>query len=407
MALLASALMSHTAHRPGLRSHIGPNGDNLSWHLSSSEKSKRRCDLIRVRSRAWSSEVGQEHLPFETPRRDWFSHEFIFGAATSAYQIEGDWNDDGKGPSTWDHFCHNYPEMIANRSNGDVAVNSYHKEDVKMLKDMGMDAYRFSISWPRILPKGTLEGDKNYEGIKYYKNLINLLKENDYTHFAKVCFEHFGNKVKHWFTFNEPHIFYSFAYGTGEHAPGRCSPERKCATPSGDSLSEPYRVGHNIFLAHAEVVDLYKKYYKAGINWIKSYPKGLKDLLMIIKKRYGNPPIYITENGTADVDNGNLSMTDALDDSKRLDYLQRHISVIKDLGADVRGHFTWSLLDNFEWASGYTARFGLIYVDRNKGFKRHMKKSAKWFKQFNSTPWKVINDKHGDTVVLNPAFGQQ
>ena len=76
------------------------------------------------------------------------------------------------------------------------------------------------------------------------------------------------------------------------------------------------------------------------------------------------------------------------------------------LGAKVRGHFTWSLLDNFEWAKGYTSRFGLIYVDRNDGFKRYMKKSAKWFSEFNSAPRKVINDdKHGDDiVVLNPAL---
>ena len=84
----------------------------------------------------------------------------------------------------------------------------------------------------------------------------------DYTDFAKVCFEHFGDKVKHLFTFNEPHTFCSYAYGMGQHAPGRCSPELKCAIPCGDSLNEPYRVGHNILLAHAEVADLYKKYYK-------------------------------------------------------------------------------------------------------------------------------------------------
>ncbi|RLM58117.1 hypothetical protein C2845_PM18G01630 [Panicum miliaceum] len=288
MALLASALMSRTTH-PGLRSHIGPNGDNLSWRLPSSKKSQRRsCSSARAarpQARAW---------PWESPRRDWFGHRFVFGAATSAYQIEGAWNDSGKGPSTWDHFCHNHPE-------------------------------------------GTLEGGINYKGIKYYKNLINMLKENgiepyatifhwdtpqaledkyggflnrrivkEYTDFAKVCFEHFGNKVKHWFTFNEPHIFCSFAYGTGEHAPGRCSPEHNGATPCGDSLSEPYRVGHNILLAHTEVADLYKKFYKTGIDWIRSYSKGLKDLLMIIKERYGNPPIYITENGANIVEIKNM-----------------------------------------------------------------------------------------------------
>ena len=84
----------------------------------------------------------------------------------------------------------------------------------------------------------------------------------DYTDFAKVCFEHFGDKVKHWFTFNEPHTFCSYAYGMGQHAPGRCSPGHNCAIPCGDSLNEPYLVGHNILLAHAEVADLYKTYYK-------------------------------------------------------------------------------------------------------------------------------------------------
>jgi beta-glucosidase/6-phospho-beta-glucosidase/beta-galactosidase len=74
------------------------------------------------------------------------------------------------------------------------------------------------------------------------------------------------------------------------------------------------------------------------------------------------------------------------------------------LGADVRGHFTWSLLDNFEWSRGYTCRFGLIYVDRNNGFKRHMKKSAEWFKEFNGASRKFINDKRGGIVVLNPAL---
>lgn len=85
---------------------------------------------------------------------------------------------------------------------------------------------------------------------------------NDYKDFAKVCFDHFGDKVKNWFTFNEPHIFCSYAYGTGVHAPGRCSPGLKCAIPRGDSLNEPYLVGHHILLAHAEVANLYKNSYK-------------------------------------------------------------------------------------------------------------------------------------------------
>ncbi|KAF8762279.1 hypothetical protein HU200_009668 [Digitaria exilis] len=124
-----------------------------------------------------------------------------------------------------------------------------------------------------------------------------------------------------------------------------------------------------------------------------------------MKDKYGNPPIYITENGTADLDTGNLSKEDALDDNIRLDYLQRHISTIKesiDLGAEVQGHFAWSLLDNFEWTNGYTPRFGLIYVDRDDGFKRYMKKSARWFSEFNRAPRKVFDDDHA--IVLKPAL---
>ncbi|CAD6270234.1 unnamed protein product [Miscanthus lutarioriparius] len=185
MAPLLAAAMNHTAHQ-GLRSHLGrPNNGSFSrHHLSSSpQNSKRRCNLsFRPRAeRVAGSENGVQKLSsWEIPKRDWFPSDFIFGAATSAYQIEGGWNEDGKGPSSWDHFCHTYPERIADGSNGDVATNSYHMypEDVRLLKEMGMDAYRFSISWPRILRVRTLEGGINWEGIHYHKRLINLLLEN-------------------------------------------------------------------------------------------------------------------------------------------------------------------------------------------------------------------------------------
>jgi len=541
--LLHASAISHSAH-PGLRSHIGPNNEHISRHLSSSsQNTKRRCNIsLRSRAQRISSQLGGQKLEhWEIPKRDWFPPSFTFGAATSAFQIEGGWNEDGKGPSTWDHFCHTYPDFIADKSNGDVAADSYHlyEEDVKLLKEMGMDAYRFSISWPRILPNGTLS-DINEKGIAYYNNLINLLIDNgiepyvtifhwdtpqalvddyggfldkriikDYTDFAGLCFERFGDRVNNWLTFNEPHTFTCLSYGTGILAPGRCSPGMKCPDPTGDSIREPYLVGHNLLLAHAETVDLYNKFHRGekgriglalnvmgtvpygstfldeqahercmdynlgwylepvvrgdyphsmrssvrdrlphftekeqqklvgsydmiGINyyssrfakhvditenfspelnthdccateeitgpngntigpatgnaWVYMYPKGLKDILMIMKKRYGNPPVYITENGMGDIDNGDLSMEAALDDHIRLDYLQRHISVLKDSidsGANVRGHFTWSLLDNFEWSSGYTERFGIVYVDRDNGCKRTLKRSARWLKEFN------------------------
>lgn len=560
--LLAASAMNHTAH-PGLRSHIGPNNETSLLHLSSSSQNsrKRRSDLsLRSRAQRISSQLGSQKLsPWEIPRRDWFPPNFLFGAATSAYQIEGAWNEDGKGPSTWDHFCHNFPEWIVDRSNGDVAADSYHMyaEDARLLKEMGMDAYRFSISWARILPKGTLDGGINNKGIEYYNKLIDLLLENgiepyvtifhwdtpqalvdayggflderiikDYTDFAKVCFENFGKKVKNWLTFNEPETFCSVSYGTGVLAPGRCSPGVSCAVPTGNSLTEPYIVAHNLLRAHAEAVDLYNKYHKGadgriglalnvfgrvpytntfldqqaqersmdnclgwflepvvrgdypfsmrasardrvpyfkekeqeklvgsydmiGINyytstfskhidispkyspvlntddayakqetigpdgnaigpptgnaWINMYPKGLHDILMIMKNKYGNPPIYITENGMGDIDKGDVPKPVALEDHTRLDFIQRHLSVLKqsiDLGADVRGYFAWSLLDNFEWSSGYTERFGLVYVDRENGCERTMKRSARWLQDFNGAAKKVHQN---NKILLTPA----
>ncbi|AQK40583.1 Beta-glucosidase2, partial [Zea mays] len=180
MAPLLAAAMNHAAH-PVLRSHLGPNNESFSrHHLSSSpQSSKRRFNLsFTPRSARVGNQNGVQLLsPSEIPRRDWFPSDFIFGAATSAYQIEGAWNEDGKGESNWDHFCHNFPERIMDGSNADIGANSYHmyKTDVRLLKEMGMDAYRFSISWPRILPKGTVEGGINQDGIDYYKRLINLL----------------------------------------------------------------------------------------------------------------------------------------------------------------------------------------------------------------------------------------
>ncbi|KAK4777779.1 hypothetical protein SAY87_017966 [Trapa incisa] len=112
--------------------------------------------------------------------RSSFPKGFIFGAASSSYQYEGAAAIDGRGPSIWDTFTSEYPEKIADGSNGDVAIDSYHKykEDVRILKMMGLDAYRFSISWPRILPKGKLSGGINKLGIQYYNNLINELLAN-------------------------------------------------------------------------------------------------------------------------------------------------------------------------------------------------------------------------------------
>ncbi|KAI4331928.1 hypothetical protein L6164_016874 [Bauhinia variegata] len=120
--------------------------------------------------------------------RSGFPVGFIFGAASSSYQYEGAAKEGGRGPSIWDTYTHKYPEKIADRSNGDVAVDAYHryKEDVGIMKQMNLDAYRLSISWSRILPKGRLSGGVNREGINYYNNLINELLANGIKPFVTI-----------------------------------------------------------------------------------------------------------------------------------------------------------------------------------------------------------------------------
>nr|AFK44931.1 unknown [Lotus japonicus] len=431
-----------------------------------------------------------------------------------------------------------YAERIVDRSNGDVAVDEYHryKEDVGIMKSMNMDAYRFSISWSRILPKGKLRGGINQEGIKYYNNLINELLANglqpyvtlfhwdmpqaledeyggflsphvvkDFRDYAELCFKEFGDRVKHWITLNEPWVYTSNGYAVGEFVPGRCSKwlNRNCT--GGDSGTEPYLVSHNQLLAHAEVFHVYKKKYQAsqkgiigitlvtywfeplldnkydhdaagraidfmlgwhlnplttgkypqsmrslvgnrlpefslkqarlingsfdfiGLNcyttyyatnassvsqpnsitdslayltherngnpigpraasdWLYIYPKGLQQLLLYIKKNYNNPLIYITENGMSEFNNPTLSLEEALIDTFRIDYYFRHLFYLQSAirnGSNVKGYFAWSLLDNYEWSSGYTVRFGMNFVDYENGLKRYKKLSAKWFTNF-------------------------
>jgi beta-glucosidase len=222
-----------------------------------------------------------------------FPTGFVFGTASSAYQYEGAAFEGGKGPSIWDTFTHMYPDRIADHSNGDVATDSYHryKEDIGMMKDIGFKAYRFSISWSRILPSG--KGGVNKEGITYYKNLINELLSNglqpyitlfhwdlpqaledeyggflspkivqDFAYYAELCFSEFGDRVKHWITLNEPYIYSIQGYANGQFPPARCS---KWISPNctiGDSSTEPYIVAHHQILAHATAVKIYREKYR-------------------------------------------------------------------------------------------------------------------------------------------------
>ncbi|PKA52124.1 Beta-glucosidase 24 [Apostasia shenzhenica] len=495
-----------------------------------------------------------------------FPPDFAFGAASSAYQVEGATKEGGRGPSIWDTFCEQHPEKIADGSNGDPGAGSYwlYKEDVKRLAEMGADVYRFSIAWPRILPDG--RGKPNEEGIQYYKNLIQELLDHgiepfvtlfhwdvpqkleneyggflskriveDYKNFVDVCFENFGDKVKHWITVNEPLTFCGGGYGSGALAPGHCTPDlvyqgQVLECPVGDSLREPYMVGHNLLLAHAEAYKLYNEKYRSkqggkvgitlvtnwyvpyddtildkeaqqralesnlgwfmdpikfgdypfsmrslvrerlpsfteeesnklkdsfdflGLNyytaryarnrvfdvnyqpqmysddarfdtlvdkngvpigyaetnsWVNVYPRGLRDLLLYVKERYSDPEIYITENGVMELTNNttnaqpqsNLSTNflqgvenhDIYRSQYHANHLQELVEAMRN-GVKLKGYFAWSLLDSFEWSSGYTSRFGLHYVnnssynkksnDHHPNLERVPKQSAIWYKWF-------------------------
>ncbi|GMH27578.1 hypothetical protein Nepgr_029421 [Nepenthes gracilis] len=474
-----------------------------------------------------------------------FPKGFVFGTASSAYQYEGAVKEDGRGPCIWDKFAHSFGKVL-DFSNADVAVDQYHRynEDIGLMKDMGMDAYRFSIAWSRIFPNGS--GQVNQAGIDHYNNLIDALLTkgiepyvtlyhwdlpqslqdryngwlssqiiNDFAMFAETCFDKFGDRVKHWITFNEPHTVAIQGYDVGIFAPGRCSVLLHLYCKAGNSATEPYIVAHNMLLSHATVFNIYKKKYKltqrgsvgasfdviwyepetnktedieatqraldfelgwfldplmlgdypssmrtrvadrlpvfsadqkallkgsldfVGINhyttwyardnqtnllgvllkdtladsgavtlpfgsdgkaigekanaiWLYIVPQGLRRLMNYINKRYGNPPILITENGMDDGNYPLVPIKDALKDEKRIkyhhDYLESLLAAIKEDGCNVKGYFVWSLLDNWEWIAGYTSRFGLYFVDFNNNAKRYPKDSVLWFTNFlNST----------------------
>ncbi|EEF48842.1 beta-glucosidase, putative [Ricinus communis] len=205
-------------------------------------------------------------------------------------------NIGGKGPSIWDTYTHKYPGKIQDHSTGDVANDAYHryKEDVGIMTEMGLDAYRFSISWSRILPKGKVERGVNRDGINYYNNLINELLASgiqpfitlfhwdlpqaledeyggflspkivdDFRNYVEICFKNFGDRVKHWITLNEPWSYSMGGYAMGTLAPGRCSDWQQINYTGGDSGTEPYVVAHNQLLAHAAAVKLYRTKYQA------------------------------------------------------------------------------------------------------------------------------------------------
>jgi len=433
-----------------------------------------------------------------------FKENFIFGAATASYQIEGAAAEDGRSPSTWDVFCKT-PGKVYGGHNGDIACDHYHryKEDVELMAGIGINAYRFSISWSRIFP----EKDKyNPKGMEFYKKLINELNEKGikpvvtlyhwdlpvwayemggwlnrdsvkwFKEYALKVFEELNDSVKLWITHNEPLCSSFFSYYEGFHAPGH------------KNLREALIAAHHILLSHGAAVEEFRKFnfkdskigitlnltpsYPASsskedveaasrsdgysIRWFldpvfrASYPEDMKevykefigcfdfvkdgdlqkisinndflgvnyysrdliefsqdselkfkkthgifkrtemdweivpeslyDIIIRLRKEYTRIPIYITENGAAF--NDRVSKDGKVNDNKRIDYLRKHLKKVVELnskGADIRGYFLWSLMDNFEWANGYSKRFGVVFVDYETQ-ERILKDSAIWYK---------------------------
>ncbi|CAH9084835.1 unnamed protein product [Cuscuta epithymum] len=470
--------------------------------------------------------------------RDSFPAGFLFGTATSAYQVEGatDVHNYGRGPSIWDTFLKT-PGLEPNNATGDLTVDQYHryKEDIDLMAELNFEAYRFSISWTRIFPNGT--GKINWKGVRYYNRLINYMLQKgitpyanlnhydlpqalqdryggwldrrvikDFADYAEFCFKTYGDRVKNWFSFNEPRVVAALGYDNGFFAPGRCSkPFGNCT--HGNSATEPYIVTHNLILSHAAAAQRYRTKYQAthggrfgilldfvwyepltrskadnyaaqrardfhigwvlhplvygeypktmqnivgnrlprftpdevkmvkgsidyiGINqyttyymydlpptngsripgyqndwnvgfaynrsgvpigprahsdWLYMVPWGLYKAINYVKERYGNPLMFLSENGMDYA--GNLTLSESLNDTIRIDYYNSYLTQLKravDDGANLFGYFAWSLLDNFEWRLGYTSRFGIVYVDF-KTLERYPKMSAYWFQNFLS-----------------------
>ena len=248
--------------------------------------------------------------------REDFPADFVFGAGTSAFQYEGTWPEDGKSPSIWDTFTH---EGWAGHNTADMASDGYHKYkgDIKLMSDTGLEAYRLSISWPRLLPNG--RGSVNPKGIEYYNNVINeLIKHgiqphvtlhhldvpqvlqdeyggwlsskiiDDFKELADVCFREFGDRVSHWTTMNQPNINSLASFDYGFFPPRRCSypyginfegGNANCT--GGNSTVEPYITVHNYILAHSAATELYRKKYQTiqkGHIGINIYTMGFTPL---------------------------------------------------------------------------------------------------------------------------------
>lgn len=427
-----------------------------------------------------------------------FPHDFLWGVATSAFQIEGASEVDGKGASIWDKFCQQ-PGAIADGSNGNIACDHYHKlnQDLDLIASLGVDLYRFSSSWTRVQPLG--HGNWNPKGLDFYDRLVDGLLEREiqpyltlnhwdlpqalqdaggwenrdtvhrFVDYAVGMANRYGDRLASITTHNEPWVISILGHETGIFAPGI------------KSLASALQVSHHLLLSHGLALkaireqgiqkpmgivlnlspvhaasnnqaDLERARYEDGklVRWyldpllkgtypndmlmafgkdapvihdgdLKSistpmdflgvnyytramasanndwdkaqggrrltdmgweiYPEGLTELLVRLNREYPLPPTYISENGAAFKD---LYTAGKIHDTDRIDYLASHITAVHEAiqqGVPMAGYMVWSLMDNFEWASGYEKRFGIVHIDYETQ-KRTLKDSAVWYRDF-------------------------
>jgi beta-glucosidase len=430
-----------------------------------------------------------------------FPDDFVWGASTASYQIEGAAQEDGRAPSIWDTFSHT-PGKVRDGHTGDVATDHYHRyrKDVALMAELGLDAYRFSTSWTRLFPQG--RGRPNRAGRDFYDRLIDALLERgiapwlcfyhwdlpqalqdkggwtnrDIVHwfldYAVYVAEQYGDRVKHFLMLNEPGVVALLGHLFGIHAPGltdigaygaathhqnlaqgvTIKALREMNTgwalgtvlnlqpvhPASDSEEDqqaaalfdaawnrnyldplfkgeypmltlpmimPYMRDGDSELTRQPVdflgLNLYTRFRieadqssLVGISEVppppdatttemgwEVYPRALYQQLVELKEHYGNPTVYITENGAAFPDA--VDEHGHVEDYDRIRFFQRYLRATHRAlqeGANVKGYFVWSLIDNFEWAEGYHKRFGLVHVDYDT-LKRTPKASYDWFKE--------------------------
>jgi beta-glucosidase len=438
-----------------------------------------------------------------------FGKDFKWGVATAAYQIEGAWDEDGKGPSVWDHMTHTKPNKVKNKDNGDVACDFYHRyqEDLPLVKTMNFEVFRFSIAWTRIFPEGT--GTPNQKGVDFYHRIIDRCLELGiepwitiyhwdlpqaledkggwanreivawFSEFTEFITKEYGEKVTNWMVLNEPVAFTTVGYFAGVHAPGYIAPQKflravhhttlvqaaggriirknvpnayigttlSCSPvrPKGNKKAHEKAAHRADILLNRLFVEplLGMGYPTDGFNFMKGikkyiqegdmeavafdfdfiglqnytqtvvkkfilpyvwfleekaknrgiapvettemgwevYPEGICQIIKQFTAYENLPPIIITENGAAFED---VKKDNRVQDEKRVQFYQNYLENVlkaKREGADIRGYFAWSFMDNFEWAEGYGPRFGLVHVDYETQ-ERTIKDSGLWFQDF-------------------------